>query len=87
MATFLRKQLGNNGILWANELKYYLDVYVYIPSKYFIHSFLKLSLSLSRYRSDRFGNRVIVIDVADLDKGYRIIVIEAWVKLWSVHHC
>ena len=29
---------------------------------------------------------VIVIDVANLDKGYRIIVIEVGVKLSSAHH-
>ena len=38
-------------------------------------------LSLSRYRSDRFGYRVIVIEVANLEKGFRIIAIEVGVKL------
>ena len=44
-------------------------------------------LSLSRYRSDRFCYRVIDIEVADLDKRYRIIVIEVGVKLSNAHHC
>ena len=57
---------------------------VFYPFNFF---FLKLSLSLSRYRSDRFGYRVVVIEVADLDKRYRIIVIEVGVKLSSAHHC
>ena len=73
-------QLGNNGVACMSEwVNYYLEASL----KYFIrsNSFFKLSLSLSLYRNGRFGHRVIVIEVTDLKKGYRIIVIEAGVKL------
>ena len=53
---------------------------------YFIFSFFKLSISLSRYQSDQFGWRVIVIEDADLNKRYRNIVIEVGVKLTRAHH-
>ena len=63
-------------------VKYYLEAYSFQklnPFDFFL--FLKLSLSLSRYRSDRFGYRVSDIEVADLEKVYRIIVIEVGVRL------
>ena len=65
------------------ELPVYAGASCILSFRFF--SLLKLSLSLSRYRSDRFGYRVIVIEVADLDKRYRIIVIEVGVKLSSAH--
>ena len=62
----------------------YLDWIILSFSLRFL-SFLKLSLKLLRYRSNRFGYRIILIEAADLDKDYRNIVIEFGIKLSSAH--
>ena len=60
---------------------FYLEAKTYITFNILIPLiFPKYSLSLTRYRKNRFGNRVTVIKAAFLDNDYRIFFIEVALK-------